>query len=258
MYGIIYKLTCLITWKVYVGQTTRTLDERFKEHVSHNKYLIGNAIRKYGAENFSREVLEVCDTQEQLNERERYWIAYFDCIAPKGYNLTEGGEGGFHHTPETRAKIGIVHLGNKYCLGFRHSDKTKMKLSASRKNKRAVICIETGETFDSVAATARHYGVNRSNIIGACKNHQLSVHGLHFWYLEDFNNATEIIIPPAKTNPKKRPVICLETGEVFESGVAAAKWLGVFQAAVSRSCLKHFAVHDHHFRYLYEFQRSQE
>ena len=45
-------------------------------------------------ENFTVEVIEECETQEQLNEREIFWIAHFDCMAPKGYNCTSGGEGG--------------------------------------------------------------------------------------------------------------------------------------------------------------------
>lgn len=173
MYGIIYKLTCLITWKPYVGQTTKTLDERFIQH-SRTDSLIGNAIRKYGAENFLREVLEVCDTQEQLNEREKFWIAYFNSKVPNGYNLTDGGEGmaGRHHTPESKAKMSASQCGKKLSakaraniaaakigeknpfFGKHHTSKSLAKMSAAHKGKKRskqtcanISAALTGRTF---------------------------------------------------------------------------------------------------------------
>lgn len=86
----IYKITDGTNGMVYVGQTTRTAEERFKEHMQADS-LLGRAIRKHGVENFKLEILEKCETLEQLNEREPYWIAFFNCIYPNGYNLVSGG-----------------------------------------------------------------------------------------------------------------------------------------------------------------------
>ena len=90
MFGIIYVITNRINGKNYVGQTTRTLEERFSEHAKADT-LLGKAIQMDGAENFSREVLEMCRTQEQLDEREKFWIAKLDCKFPNGYNTQSGG-----------------------------------------------------------------------------------------------------------------------------------------------------------------------
>lgn len=87
-YGVIYKITNMLNGMPYIGQTTRPIEERFREHARRNKFFIGNAIHKYGKENFSIEIIKECATLEQRNERERYWIAYFNCISPNGYNLT--------------------------------------------------------------------------------------------------------------------------------------------------------------------------
>lgn len=92
IYGIIYVIINLINGKKYVGQTTRTVEERFREHAKADSF-IGKAIRKYGEENFKGEVLEKCYSAEELNAAEIKWIKELDCKAPNGYNLTGGGAG---------------------------------------------------------------------------------------------------------------------------------------------------------------------
>ena len=86
---IVYKITNLLDGKIYVGQTIRTLERRFKEHTEADS-LIGKAIRKFGIENFSSEILETCQTKNQLNEREIFWIEKL-CKTPNGYNVKDGG-----------------------------------------------------------------------------------------------------------------------------------------------------------------------
>ena len=63
MFEMVYLITNRINGKQYVGQTTRTLEERFSEHAQADS-LLGRAIQRDGAENFSREVLAKCETQE--------------------------------------------------------------------------------------------------------------------------------------------------------------------------------------------------
>ena len=66
MFGIIYGLENLLNHKIYIGQTHRTLEARFRQHKCANT-LIGRAIRKYGKENFVKVILEECENQEQLD-----------------------------------------------------------------------------------------------------------------------------------------------------------------------------------------------
>lgn len=93
--AIIYKITNDINNKVYVGKTTRDLDTRFNEHKKpkngKSKSAIRDAIQKYGSEHFQIELIEECE-YDRLNERERYWISYYDSYQ-QGYNLTTGGDG---------------------------------------------------------------------------------------------------------------------------------------------------------------------
>lgn len=82
----IYKITNLINGKNYIGQSIH-IETRWNEHCRNSsKRLISQAIQKYGKENFSFEILEEC-SQEQLKERERFYIQKFNTIVPNGYNV---------------------------------------------------------------------------------------------------------------------------------------------------------------------------
>ena len=90
----IYLITNKLNGKKYVGQSCN-IEKRWKKHIANSKagtkFHIHNAIKKYGVENFSFEVLEECPV-DKLNEREIYWIDKFDTYN-NGYNMTIGGEG---------------------------------------------------------------------------------------------------------------------------------------------------------------------
>lgn len=148
-YGVVYKITNVLNGKGYVGQTTKTPEQRFKRHANCKTSLIGKAIRKYGRENFTVEVLEECDTPEQLNAREIFWIAELNCKAPIGYNCTDGGDGrpGFFPSAESRAKMSAAHRGKKHSAesrakigmsnkGKHHTAETRLKMSAAHKGKK--------------------------------------------------------------------------------------------------------------------------
>lgn len=97
--GYIYQITNLINNKKYIGLTTSTIQERWKQHLqalnSGVDYAIYKAMRKYGLENFVIEELEEVPN-DQLNEKEKEYIKAKDSYIKngKGYNLTRGGEGG--------------------------------------------------------------------------------------------------------------------------------------------------------------------
>lgn len=90
-YGIVYCLENTINNKRYIGVTTRTLQKRFDEHCKADSY-IGKAIRKYGAENFQKYVLDQAGSHAELCDLEIYYIEKYDTYH-QGYNLTLGGDG---------------------------------------------------------------------------------------------------------------------------------------------------------------------
>ena len=93
----IYKIENLINHKIYIGQSVN-IDKRWREHKknfldeedsSYNTHLY-KSMRKYGIENFDFSIVELC-LQEELNEKERFWVSYYDSFF-NGYNLTFGGD----------------------------------------------------------------------------------------------------------------------------------------------------------------------
>ncbi len=73
---IIYKTTNLINGKFYVGK-----DASNNPNYYGSGLLLAKAIKKYGKENFKKEILEECQSLKDLNIREKYWIASLDACA---------------------------------------------------------------------------------------------------------------------------------------------------------------------------------
>lgn len=122
-FGIIYRVTNIINGKVYIGQTVEGLIRRRWSHeskaiLSKSPTYFWRAVKKYGKENFEWKILEYCNSKEELDLAEEWYIRCYktfvgfdDCC---GYNCTLGGEGsvGFKHTKEvceliTKQKTGV-------------------------------------------------------------------------------------------------------------------------------------------------------
>lgn len=88
----IYKITNLTNGKSYIGQSVH-IERRWTEHcLPSAKSLIAKAIQKYGKEQFSFQVIEEC-LQEQLDEKEEYYISYYNTVVPNGYNIMDWVDG---------------------------------------------------------------------------------------------------------------------------------------------------------------------
>ena len=132
---IIYKITNIINQKVYIGQTIGYIKHRLSSHFhfakkdkSNNK--LSNAIKKHGKENFKIEQIDSAETIDELNQKEIYWINFYNSRI-KGYNIREGG----HNSPcseETKEKLRQINLGKKAS----EESRQKMREAAKSKPKR--------------------------------------------------------------------------------------------------------------------------
>jgi group I intron endonuclease len=105
--GTIYIATNLINRKQYVGQTIRTLKERINCHKSSLSYCFGNAIKKYGIQNFKWVPIEY--PIEELDKMECFWIQTLNTIRPNGYNLQYGGQKSHSYSEELKRKMRENH-----------------------------------------------------------------------------------------------------------------------------------------------------
>jgi group I intron endonuclease len=122
-YCEIYKITNLSTGKIYIGQAVSHilnhkryrpygLDGRFRCHISeafsskkNQSHYLNNAIRKYGATDFTCELLEYCEIYH-ANDREIHYIKTYNTLFPNGYNLKNGGNV-FTHSDESKKRLSI-------------------------------------------------------------------------------------------------------------------------------------------------------
>jgi group I intron endonuclease len=101
--GYVYSAVCRINKKGYVGQTTQTPEERWQRHrqdAKAKKQTNGFtkrfhfALHEHGENNFEFRVIDTASSHEELNQKERHWIAHYKYDNPEyGYNSTSGGAG---------------------------------------------------------------------------------------------------------------------------------------------------------------------
>lgn len=178
----IYCIENLINGKKYVGKSVDIYD-RFSYHRSHlnrkdhdNSYL-QNAWNKYGEENFKWYIIKEFP-KNKLIEKEIFYIKKLKSKFPKGYNLTDGGDGSNNPSEETRKKMSIARLGkslseeskrklsenaeinpNYGMKNKHHSEKSKRKM---RKTKKGMFIGENGSLFGMKmsGSTSKYYGVH--------------------------------------------------------------------------------------------------
>lgn len=147
---IIYKITCLINGKIYIGQTTTDIEKRWRRHtwrctLDSRRMAISNAIDKYGKENFKIELIDSANSVEELNEKEVYYINMLNSLSPNGYNIDPGGNNK-KMRQETKDKISSSNKGKVISeltrlrlsishKGYKMKDDTKKKLSDINKLK---------------------------------------------------------------------------------------------------------------------------
>lgn len=130
---IAYLITNSVNGRKYVGVTTVSLKRRWACHrceATHSSQkALHRAIRKYGHESFTIEVVACARSADDLCAMERVLIEQYGAKAPHGYNMTDGGDGtaGRGHTAEAKEKIG------KFWRGRVRSEATRRLISIARK-----------------------------------------------------------------------------------------------------------------------------
>jgi group I intron endonuclease len=134
--GCIYRILCKSTGKSYIGQfrlddPKYRINRHWRDAEKGSNCIIHQAMKKYGKNDFTVEVLCICNTQDELNIKEQEYIdLHHSMCNDNGYNMVAGGKGrapNFHHKEEHKEKM------SKLMTGRIVSDETKTRISEARK-----------------------------------------------------------------------------------------------------------------------------
>lgn len=202
----IYKIENLLNHHVYIGQSIN-IEERWQEHRRNGiadknaeykiwyNYPIYCAMRKYGLDNFEFTILEET-LPEQLNERERYWINYYNSYQ-NGYNATTGGDGHCQITESQRQKIiemwnqsylmndisaklqidkhTIISILKQYEPSYNTEEaRYRGSIASGKAHRKSVDCYDIYNnylrTYNSISDAAKHLNIQETGIINCCKH----------------------------------------------------------------------------------------
>lgn len=174
---IVYKITNKITGRVYIGQTTESIEKRWQRHKgyqSNDGTYFHNAIKKYGPENFIVEIIDEAKDQQELNDLEFFYINKYkdNCYNTKFENKKCGGD----------------------TLSYnKNLNKIKLKLSNGKKyeknpNAKKIIMINiidnTNEYFNSMKECQDKYNIPRHDIIFRRCSHKIKKPYLDIYMFE--------------------------------------------------------------------------
>lgn len=266
MYGIIYKATNLINGKVYIGQTTNSLEQRVKQHFfkKDDGTYFHNALKKYGQDGFKWDIIDQANNEDELSKKEIYWIAYYESFTDKskGYNSTSGGETSKSISEEVRLKISIKNKGKvitaehreklrQAFIGRNVSNETREKISKAVKGEKNGMfgrkyTDEEKEKISQKSSGRRHTQETKDKISDAHKGKIVSDETK-----EKLSRAkTGKKLPPFSeqhidklreanlggNNPQAKTLICLDTGEIYECIQEASRKTGIHYKQISRCC----------------------
>lgn len=228
-YGYIYKITNLINNKVYIGQVyNKSIETRFIRHckcANPKSYsYLSRAIYKYGKENFKFEEIEECYSIKELNEREKYWIAYYNSTNSKfGYNLTLGGEGGNTYLCKSVDEMNVIKTkisnANK---GKNNGNSNQLKIKS--------IITEKEYHFETLDATIGFFKIKCRGLIMAKARHLDNTLFRKEWLIafedDEYQNYN---MPNEHSRGTKVKLTNIETNEelIFGSRNALYKYLGL-------------------------------
>ena len=279
--SFIYKITNKINGKMYIGETNRTVEIRWRQHKSRAKdpqyteYLY-QAMRKYGIENFIIECLEQCRPEERFHKETDYIILY-NTLAPNGYNLVLSQDG---PTPlmiqqvldlwgEGLSLVSIgaeIHIDPKTVSEYLKSNGVtseeileRRTKNAGKHSRKAVIQYTLDgdfiQEFESASAAGRELSCNNGSISKCCKGNILTYNG-YIWQYKDSDDIEERVLlvqSKSKVGKNTKAVFCLnEQKEIikeYDSASAAGREFGVAHTGIAYAARTGGKAYGYYWRY---------
>ncbi len=183
----IYKITNIQNNKIYIGQTIRSVEQRFHRHINDalNNILdthFARAIRKYGKDSFVVEIIDTAQTQDELNQKERYWIQYYNSVQ-EGYNETDVISKCGGNTYQSKTEEEMETIKEKI-----RQTKIGAKNPMAKKIKRTNIITGEIDIFDTIISCAKACGIqNGKTSIVSRLNGQITSPFKKIWIFEYYN-----------------------------------------------------------------------
>ena len=180
----IYQIRNLVDNKLYIGSANNLYRRKNNQHLYelrkniHCNNKLQNAFNDFGEQNFIFEIIEFVEDEDKLLKIEQYWMDRFN-VVKNGYNKTP-----------------IAGKGPVY--------------------KKAVICLETSNIYDSTTQASQITGFARSAIGENCNNRTNACKGYHFMFYDDFLKLNEAeVLQKMLIEGRHKKIICLNTGELL-------------------------------------------
>ena len=288
---IIYMHTNKVNGKKYIGQTSLSLEERCgKDGKNYDpSYKFGRAISKYGWDCFDHEIITEAATLDEANELEKYYISFYDSYR-NGYNMTLGGRGVINDTcsigvfqVDTEKKI-VNHfdsiasaancldvcasnissclLGTQLtCHGFYffpdNIDIDTIQLPKSKYN-RSIICTNTGVIYETMFAASKELGISYASIARNCARNSVSAGGYVFAFFDEYDEFWTPVLRVERTfDWLKRKIICVETGDLWDSITDCSIETGIKTQNLSHNCcIHHRTAKGFHYAFLDDYSED--
>lgn len=238
--GTIYMIENLVNGKVYVGQTVQKVDRRLHVHKIklqkqyHNNPHLQRAFNKYGENSFKSSVIEKCSISE-IDDRERYWIKFFETYTGV-YNIESGGND-YRKISQTTKQL-ISKKSRKMWADKETREKILRNLKRGKDNwnSRAVICVTDNLVFDTITEAGEYYSIDMKVISQTLSGRnpycKIKDRKLEFEYYEEGKNYK----PKQHVHGLSRKVVCITTGEIFNSVTEASEKYNIPTTNISKVC----------------------
>lgn len=282
--------------KIYIGITLQKVENRWQNGYGYKQQsYFYNAIKKYGWDSFTHEVLFDNLSKNEAEEKEKELISFYNSTNPKfGYNIQSGGYSSeceylekpvvcietkvvYKSATDAGRKLGISNntisaccrglnkLAGDYHWMFEENYSEENALiwieNAKSKKCKEVYCIDTDKIYGSIVEASLDTGIGASIISGCCSGNASHAGNLMWLYLDDVSEEKmNYMINQKKIRENKKfgkRIICLETKEVYRSPNDAQDKTGINRNHI-RECCKGDCITAGGYHWMYLFDYNEE
>lgn len=225
----VYEITNLINGKKYIGKRSCKGSIKNDKYMGSSK-LLSNAINKYGINNFKKEIIFICKTEDEAYLKEEQYISLNNAVlSDKYYNLNGGGKGvgSGHNSPNFGKKISKEHSIriSEAQKGRIKSKEECLNISNSKKGDKNWAYGKTFTEEHKKKMSEARCGEKHWNYGNKMKEEQREK-------LSDYWKGKKI----GGDNPLAVKIICLTTNEIFNSIADATRKYNVHGVNISKCC----------------------